>query len=82
MDASPSGFDSPLRHHIYIFISIIVHYRARPSFRQMEANVMTPVDKDLEIEKLRALNKRLYYYVAALLVLAIVSIVVNLRNVM
>ncbi|MEK7368906.1 MAG: hypothetical protein AABZ62_04500 [Planctomycetota bacterium] len=43
---------------------------------------MPPTDKDSEIERLRTLNKRLYYYVAALLVLAIASIVVNLRNVM
>jgi len=41
---------------------------------------MPQTDKDLEIESLRTLNKRLYYYVFALLALGIASIVVNLLN--
>ena len=43
---------------------------------------MTIVDKDAEIERLTALNTRLYYYVAVLLALGIASLVVNLRMVL
>lgn len=41
---------------------------------------MATISKDAEIKRLQSLNKRLYYYVFALLALGIASIVVNLLN--
>lgn len=41
---------------------------------------MATTKKDAEIKRLQRLNKRLFYYVIALLALGIASIIVNLLN--